>query len=415
MSDYHVPRGATVRLDRISGELTIGSRARIEASSGNLVVVSGMARFEGAAEVECDFECESLVVSSGGVLKVHGNLVVHNLIDVDHTIDVDGEISAGDIEVGGTISSNSLKCRRMRVGGKIEVEDKLEVESLRVGGKVEAPGTVAIRDFDVGGQADIGGGKITGNIRVGGKFESNSQLEFGDLQVYGRTELAGGSKGTKISTSGHLIVSGNFDCDTIEVLGKSEVGGDCTSKEVKVNGGFEVEGSLQALESLEVYGSVKIERDIFGHTLRVGGKLEAEKVVVSNEIDVAGMIETRRGLKGETIKVGSGSRIEGAIVGRSVDIGKSYGAILDWEKSFMGQLAALRLVGRMTKVEDIYADHVRLGNASRCGKVFARVVELGDGSIADEISYTGELKGNLAKVHVEKAPMKVRELPAPPL
>jgi len=415
MPDVSVPRGATVKLDRVIGGLIVGRKARIESSNGNLVSVSGMARFEGAAEIECDFECDSLSVGSGGVLEVQGNLTVHNLLDVNHSIEVNGEIVAGDVDVGGKITSKSLKCRQMRVGGMAEIEDKLEVETLTVGGKVEAPGTVSITDFDVGGQAEIGGGKITGRIRAGGKFESSSELEFGDLQVYGKTELAGGSKGKRISTSGHLSVSGDFECESIEILGKTEVEGDCKSKIVKVNGMLEVEGSLQSSELIEINGSVEAGRDVQGAILRIGGKLEAEKVLVSKEIEVVGVLETTHGLKGETIKIQSGSRVEGSIVGQTVDIGKGFGVLLDWQKSWMGQVAAMRLIGRMTRVEDIYADQVRLGRGSKSGRVYARIVELEDGCIADEIKYTGELKGNLARSHLENPPLKVNEIPTPPL
>ncbi len=222
MADYHVPRGATVKLDRVEGELTVGHHATIEASNSNLVSISGGAYFEGAAEIDCDFECDSLRVSSGGILKVQGDLAVHKLLDVDHSIEVSGSIRAAEIDVGGRINARNLSCTLMRVGGKVEVTDKLEAESLNVGGKVEAPGVVTIRDFDVGGQAELGGGKISGKIHVGGKFEAESKLEFGDLWVIGRTSLGAGSKGTRISTNGKFSVSGDFECDEMEILGKSE-------------------------------------------------------------------------------------------------------------------------------------------------------------------------------------------------
>ncbi len=416
MSDYHVPRGATVKLDRIEGELEVGHKARIEASNGrNLVSVSGRAYFQGAAEVACDFECDSLRVSSGGVLRVEGNLTVHKLLDVNHSIEVSGTIRAEEIDVGGRIEAKNLSCVRMRVGGTIEVTERLEVESLNVGGKVEAPGKVAIRDFDVGGQASIGGGNISGKIRVGGKFEASSKLEFGDLQVYGRTSLAAGSKGTRISTNGQLSVSGDLDCEEIQIFGKTEIDGSCRSKKIKVNGSLEVEGSLQTAELLEINGSAEIDRELDVANVLVGGRLEATKVFAANEIQVAGVVETDRGLKGKMVKVRAGSRVEGAIVGERVDVGSSWGVILDWEKSWMGQSAALRLVGRMTKVEDVYADEVHLGKVSRSERVFARIVEMEAGCSAEEITYTGELRGPIERVHIERPPNKVDSLPEPPI
>lgn len=415
MSDQHVPRGATAKLDRVEGELKVGRHARIEASSGNMVSVSGSAVFEGNAEVDCDFECDSLRVSSGGALQIRGNLTVRKMLDVNHSIEVSGTIAAGEIDVGGRIEARSLTCTRMRVGGRIEVTERLEVESLNVGGKVEAPGTVVIRDFDVGGQAEIGGGKISGKIRVGGKFESKDRLEFGDLGVLGHMRLAGGSKGAHIFTNGQLLVSGDFECDEVEINGKTEINGSCRLKKVKVNGILGIRGSLEGVELLEINGSAEIDRDLGGTDIHVGGKLEARKVVATNEIEIAGVVRTDIGLKGKTVRIASGSRIEGPIVAEKVDVGKSYGVIMDWEKKWMGQVAAMRLVGRMTKVEDIYAEEVHLGKASKSGKIFTKVVEIEDGCVIDEIYYSEELKGRVERSHIERTPIKVETLSEPPL
>src|SRR5579862_8187772 len=47
----------------------------------------------------------------------------------------------------------------------------------------------------------------------------------------------------------------------------------------------------------------------------------------------------------------------GVIVARKVEVGKSF-EIVNWQKSWMGQIARARLVGKMTRVDDIYADEV---------------------------------------------------------
>jgi len=49
-----------------------------------MVTVTGCASFEGNADVDCDFECDSLRVDRGK-LNVSGNLTVHNGLDVAHT------------------------------------------------------------------------------------------------------------------------------------------------------------------------------------------------------------------------------------------------------------------------------------------------------------------------------------------
>ena len=415
MADYHIPRGATVKLDRIEGELKVGHHARIEAGIGNLVSVSAGAYFEGAAEINCNFECDSLRVSSGGVLKIQGDLTVHKLLDVDHSIEVEGSIRAREIDVGGRISARNLSCLQMRVGGKVEVTEKLEVESLNVGGKVEAPGVVIIRDFDVGGQAELGSGKISGTIHVGGKFEAESKLEFGDLRVIGRTSLGAGSKGARISTNGKFSVSGDFECDEMEILGKSDIGGNCRSQKIRVNGMLEVHGFLQSAELLEINGAVEVDQNLEATDLRLGGKLEAKRVLATNQIEISGVAETDYGMKAKMVNVHSGSQVEGPIVGEQVDIGRSYAVVMNWEKQWMGQVAAMRLVGRMTQVQDIYADTVRLGKVSKCGRINARLVEIEEGAHAEEIRYSGELKGNVDQAYIDKPPTKVDHLPEPPL
>ena len=83
---------------------------------------------------------------------------------------------AGDIDVGGKIEAGAVKCGRMRVGGRADIQNMLEAQSVDVGGKVVASGPVKIGDLNVGGEAEVGGGSITGNIHVGGKFIAKAHL-----------------------------------------------------------------------------------------------------------------------------------------------------------------------------------------------------------------------------------------------
>ena len=145
----------------------------------------------------------------------------------------------------------------------------------------------------------------------------------------------------------------------------------------------------------------------------MGGKLQVRKMTIKDELLVLGRIETQ-GIKAKSVKVASGSRVEGVLVADKVDVGESH-YLVDWEKGWMGQIARAKLLGRMTRVDDVYADYVYLGNNTRSERIFARIVEVGDGAIVEEISYTDNLRGNLDRIHVEKPPEKVTSLPAPPL
>jgi cytoskeletal protein CcmA (bactofilin family) len=413
MADYVVDRGTTANLGRIEGNLKVGHGAKIKASDGNLVYVTGVALFEGSAEIRCDFECDSLVGEHRGALKVDGDLTVRKGLDVAHSVECTGTIRAAEIDVGGKVRARSISSERVRVGGIVEVLDSLEGKTVEVGGKVRVMGPVKIEDLDVGGVAEVGGGLISGNIKVGGKFEARAPLEFGNLQVYGHTSLPSVSHGKKISTFGKLSVAGDLTCDEIDVEGVTDIHGNCSSKKIKVVGKLDVSGNLDS-EELVNLGATEIEGDFKGSKLRIAGKFRARSAIISGEVNVVGFVETLLSIRAKRIIVDSGSRCQGPLIGDEVILGKSYGILLDVEKSWAGQLATLRLVGKMTRVEDIYAKFVHLGRVSTARRVYAEVVEVEEGVVVDEIQYTVELRGPVAKTHVEKPPLKVEHLPTPP-
>ena len=109
MSNLRIPRGQTVKLDVVDGEVQIGNNATIEASNGKNVVVTGGVYLEGKAYVNCDLECDILesraFLSKSkefdwdserarldvtgryvGKLEVNGNLTVHKQLNVSHSV-----------------------------------------------------------------------------------------------------------------------------------------------------------------------------------------------------------------------------------------------------------------------------------------------------------------------------------------
>ena len=58
---------------------------------------------------------------------------------------VTGSINAEDIDVGGKIQADAIKCGRIRVGGRADIQNVFEAISVDVGGKVFALGTVKTR------------------------------------------------------------------------------------------------------------------------------------------------------------------------------------------------------------------------------------------------------------------------------
>ena len=315
MTDLHIPRGQTVTLTRVEGDIEVGHNATMQSDEGKSIVVAGDIYLEGKAYINGNLECESLQsgiflsrhreINVGGQrarldltgryvgkLKVDGNLAVHKQLSVSHSVEVQGTISAGDIDVGGKIEAEAIKCGRIRVGGRADVRGLFEASSVEVGGKVEG-GIAKIGDLNVGGEAEFDGGSIKGNIRVGGRFTSKSPLEFGDLLVYGKGELTGGSKGHKISTFGKLEVNGDLNCDIIETGGVIEIRGDCRSQRVETGARLEVGGVLHVSDRIEGVGVTEVGGNLESTHLKISGRLVANKIIVGEDADISGKIEAK--------------------------------------------------------------------------------------------------------------------------
>lgn len=415
MTDQRVEKRASVRLGAVDGNLMVGSRARISAASGRQVTVTGRAHFDGDADLDCDFQCDSLDVGRGA-LRVGGDLTVAKEMDVAHTLKTTGTVRAAEIGVGGRLAAGAVSCGgHVTVGGVVDVEKTFEAESLDVGGKVTVGGAVKLKDLGVGGVAKIGGGSIAGRAQVGGVFESDAALEFGDLQVYGKCVLPAGSKGHKVAASGKLEVGGDLACEEVEVGGVAEVKGDCATRKVTVNGRLEVSGSLSASETLDNFGSGEVGGDFTGGALHLGGRFKARKAVLADTVEISGEIETTQGVKATSVVIGSGSKARGPIVGERVELSKSKLVLADWGANWAGQLVELKLVGRMTSVEDVYGGEVILGPNTRCRQIFARTVELGPGCVVEQVTYTQELRKGSHHIHETRPSNKVEKLPPFPV
>jgi cytoskeletal protein CcmA (bactofilin family) len=449
MTDLHVPRGQTVTLDVVDGELTIGHNATIQGNNGNTIIVTKGVYLEGKAYVNGSLECDS--IQSGvflsktgelnvgsqrarleltgryvGKLEVTGSLTVHKQLNVSHTVEVTEAINAGDIDVGGKIEAGAVKCGKMRVGGRADIHNMLEASNVDIGGKVEALGTVKIGDLNVGGEAEVGGGSITGSIHVGGKFVSKSALEFGELLVYGRGCLPAGCKGHRISTFGKLEVGGDLTCDIIEAGGVIEINGNCTSQKAEVGGKFALAGAMHVSDLFKGCGSTQIDGTLECRQLAFSGKLTAEKIVVQEEADVSGKTEVKVGLKARLVTVRSGSRCEGALIGEQVIIGKSadvscspgaFNWVIEHHVALFNQAMASKGLwtgGGMARVDDVYGKEVVLGAMCRAARIFADKVKLEQGSAAEQVTYTDELKMDYGAA-VSEPPIKADVLPKPPL
>lgn len=415
MSDFTVKPGTTARLDRVEGELRVGRNARIEAESGQKVVVTQGACFEGPVTVDCDFECSSIRVEGrgfgpGGDVLIRGDLVVHGSADMDAAVRVAGTVRAEAMDVAGHLRVGGIATGRLRVGGHLECKGRLEAGDVDTGGHFRVFDSIRVDNLRVGGHAEFRGGVVSGELKVRGHLKTEEPLTYGQIQVYGSLRLPAGSAGKRLSALGKAEFEGDMKCSEMDVAGVVDVNGNCSTDSVRATGKLSVSGSLTVSQKLEALGAAEVKRDIECGSLMVGGKLVADSVVARERVDVWGQVWATRGLKSETVSIGRGSRVSGPIIGDHVDAGEEIPSMA----TGLQHLTALAWGRRITKVDDVYGKAVRIGPYSQAKRVFAETVEIENGAVADEITYTREARVP-NDYHLQKQPKKADRLPEPPL
>jgi cytoskeletal protein CcmA (bactofilin family) len=417
MTDFEVKRNSTATLGRIVGGLKVGTGATLIAEDSKKIMVTEGAHFDGPVTIKCDFECQSMRVEGrgfgpGGVVKALGDLIVHGSAEITAHLYVEGEVKSETLDVDGHLKSGSLTSKRVRVGGHMQTKGKLEAETLDVGGHLMVSDSIKLVNLDVGGHARIGGGTISGGAKVMGNFESTEKLAYGELKVLGHIRLPAGSSGEHISIHGDVKFAGDTSCKNMKITGVAKVTGNCTAETVEVFGKFDVAGSLKVSKDLKVFGTTEVKQRLECDSIVVGGKLSADQILTRGQAILAGEVEVARGLKAKSIVVGKGSKVTGPLVGEEIDVGMKVDLdIGPWGSLWSGRWLS---VGRMTSVEDVHGKAVRINPYSRAKRVFAEVVQMDEGSMADEVTYTSELKLP-NNYHLARAPVKTARLPDPPL
>ncbi|MDG6904267.1 MAG: hypothetical protein JRN20_00620 [Nitrososphaerota archaeon] len=252
---------------------------------------------------------------------------------------------------------------------------------------------------------------VEGNLRVGrnARLESHS----GKITVTGNMYFEGGAD-----------VNCSLECDMLRVdhFGVVRIAGDLTvHSELDIIHSIEVSGAVNAGA---ITGEGKIHSDsIMAKKIRANGlmevktKLIAEQAVLTGEADIAGRIEVSKGLKAKSVIIRSGSSYEQPIIAETVDVGESYANINSFQTDWMGQNISMRLIGRESRVNDMYATNVHLNAVARAGKIFGQNIQLEKGCIVDQIAYIGELQlpDSPKDTYIHHPPEKVEKLPDPPL
>lgn len=284
--------------------------------------------------------------------------------------------------------------------GSAEVNCSLECETLKVGYRGRQPL------------------RIDGNLTVHKKLEIRESIEVSgtiqaeEIDVVGKIR-AQSIKCDRFNALGNASVMGNLDCDDMEISKVTNVQGNCVAKTVGVNGQLRLQGTLESTESLVIYGSTDVSQVVKSPSLKIGGKFRALRAEIGGEIDLAGEAETTQGLLCNTVIIATGSKCTGPIVGDRVEVGKSGAVLMDWSKSWAGQSLKLRVIGKGTRVEDVYGKLVSLGASSQSNKVYSEIVEFEQGAVANQVQYSGEIRGPIQTGHFQRTPRKVTKLPIP--
>jgi cytoskeletal protein CcmA (bactofilin family) len=206
--------------------------------------------------------------------------------------------------------------------------------------------------------------------------------------VGGKAQIAGG-EGGNIEVGGALSCDGDLSFSRIDVGGTVSIDGDATGEDIKVGGTVKVTKNLTLSENLKVGGTVKIGEAVKAYTIKVGGKIEAEKAEADRAIETNTLITTL-GAKAEYIEIGRRGKVMGPII------------------------ADEALIKRRAHIEDIYAKSVELRNGCRVRNVYAEDIRMESNCTVDgEVNYTTSLRSE-RNVSFAFEPKKTEKLPPPP-
>ena len=179
---------------------------------------------------------------------------------------------------------------------------------------------------------------------------------------------------------------------------------------VEVGGKFEVDGSLFVSDRLEGYGVIEI-----------GGNFESTHSSSQRQIDGKQDYCQRRSRyqRQNGNKAGTESQTGDCEKRQPMRRRLNWRTSGSWKKrrfklweawrNLIGQGSNWAAAGGMARVDDVYATEVVIGPMSRAGRIFADTVKLEQGSAAEQVTYTDELKMDFGAA-ISEAPKKVDTL-----
>ncbi|MGD2200687.1 MAG: hypothetical protein PVJ38_03515 [Candidatus Bathyarchaeota archaeon] len=437
--DIKVTRRTSKEINRVDGDLYIDDATVKAGRPGGVIEVSGMTEYRNDCFIESGLETDRLRGSGGdivvdgdltaknsirirhGELEVRGDLETIKLdvdrrvkvsgnmktdlarvggslrvkgdtkaarVDVGGSFKVDSDADVGEIDVGGSVKvEGSTKSGLINVGGTFKGYGPVEAEKIDVGGSVKLEDKADVEEIDVGGSVKVVRGR-TGDVKVGGSFKAREPINFSTIKVGGSVKIAGG-------IGGHVDVGGSFKSDgdltfqTIDVGGTVKIDGSGKGGNIDVGGTVRVRGDLDLQDELKVGGKADIGGVLKARVVRVGGRVEGEKIEAQDLIKT-NTLRTRLGAKAGEIDIGRRGEAEGPLIAGRV------------------------LVRERARVEDVYADTVYLRRGSRAVNIYARKVTVENRCIiTGQVKFTEEV--NIDRdARLSYEPEKVESLPEPP-
>jgi cytoskeletal protein CcmA (bactofilin family) len=156
-----------------------------------------------------------------------------------------------------------------------------------------------------------------------------------------------------------------------------------------VGGTLRVYGDLTLSNRLKVGGKVAVDGTLEASSVRVGGKIEADKIIAEQFIETS-TLKTRYGAKATRIEIERRGSVYGPLVGEIVTLKDRVSA------------------------EDIHADRIQLRGGCKAGNLYGRIVRIDSQCEVDSVTYTEELRAD-SSVKIRNGSRKSEKLPDPPI
>ena len=237
MSDITVKPGSITRLGRVDGGLKVGNNAKIEAADGKLVVVSQGARFQGPAEVNCDFECEALEVGHRGLqpVRINGNLIVHRKLEIGGTVEVSGAITAGEIIAVGKLKAQSIRCGALSTPGNARISGSLVCDAVEIGKATEVKGDLRAGTLDVIGELHLQGTlEVSDSVVVYGSADISKTVRSESLKIGGQFRAARAEVVDEVDLAGEAWTAQGLTANTVVIATGSKCLGPIVANRVEI-------------------------------------------------------------------------------------------------------------------------------------------------------------------------------------